>query len=772
MNHLSLNLKPATHWMDASPVGNGRMGALVYGKPTREIILMNDERWYHGGTIKKLPRVSKHLPKVRAMIERGNCKAADCYFPTLIRAKMALNPCAYAPTGRITFICGIDLIIEDRPGGLFSDYRRELDFSTGVSTVRWQEDGAEKVRTTFVSRRDDVSVTRITSGHELNLKIYWAKHSPNDFNQHRADDTHLKIKSSFHRETGTAHFHTSDADYGGVFRVITDGAVTPTTDGITVTGAREVMLLSSLFWGKDASGEEARLAGIQLPFAELLSRHTALHTPLYNSVAFSLESKEDSRANEELLLHPYGGDDFKALIERLFNFGRYLLICSSSGTGLPANLQGVWNGDYEPAWGCHFFNNENIQLYYHVAMPGGLMETMEPFFRLYEGLMDDFRENALRIFGAEGIVLPLYNNPNSGLKRDLQPHCIYWTGGGAWIARFFYDYYEYTGDVDFLRSRAVPFMEEVYKFYRSFAVIENGEIKITPSVSPENTTGGAWTSVNAVMDIALLKEVCRNLIASYRTLGQTEKIAEVENFLAIAPDYRINAEGALAEWIDPRFADNYKHRHLSHLYPVFPGDEIDAQREPELFQAAAVALKKRMKLGLKDQTGWSLAHAANIFARFGDGENALISLKHIIRYLTGENLFTYSNDWHGIGVADFADWVDRSPYQLDANCGFSAGVIEMLVFSRPGYVRVLPALPSEWQHGEITGVRLKGNGKIDLHWDMERREIKIDLTFSAEHDTVVQFPFKVREIRSGNTVIAADTDRATAGKEAHWTVLI
>jgi alpha-L-fucosidase 2 len=334
--------------------------------------------------------------------------------------------------------------------------------------------------------------------------------------------------------------------------------------------------------------------------------------------------------------------------------------------------------------------------------------------------------------------------------RMTAPHVIHWTDAAGWLATFYYDYYLFTGDQDFLKNRAVPFMKEVALFYEDYMVKdENGKNMFFPGQSPENqpVDNPVKVQINPTMAVAIAKEVFGNLVQACELLDmEAEGVKRWKQCLANMPAYKINEDGALCEWLHPDFKDNYEHRHQSHIYPLFPGQEITQESDPKLYEACKVAIEKRLTIGLKSQTGWSLAHMANVYARLGDGERAMEALNILARCCLGQNLFTYHNDWRHMGATLTTTWGRTSPFQMDANFGIAAAVTEMLCGSNADMLRVLPALPIDWSTGEFHGMLTRVGVRTSAQWDMTKKEIKLSLV--AERDTAfdIKFPGAIAEL--------------------------
>lgn len=444
-------------------------------------------------------------------------------------------------------------------------------------------------------------------------------------------------------------------------------------------------------------------------------------------------------STEELLLDAYQGELPTAMVEKMWALGRYLLISTSKPGSQPCPLQGNWCGLYRGYWTFNMAN-ENLQMNYWQAMSGNITETALPVFDYYDRMKDDFRENARKLYGCRGIMIPCITTPPSGLFKDIQPHILYWTGAGAWLGQHYFDYYLYTGDETFLKDRCIPFLREVALFYEDFFTLdESGYYVSSPSNSPENRPSNQrnQTVMNSTMDFALAKEVLTNLIEGAKVTGQyQEDVKKWKSMLAKIPPYQINEDGAIREWMHPFYDDNYHHRHQSHLYPVFPGFEITADSDPKLYKAFLTAIRKRLDIGLSSQTGWSLAHMSNVYARLGEGEDALRCLSLLSRYMVMNNFFTTHNDWRGADKRNFA------PYQIDANFGWTAAVQEMLLFSVPGTISVIPALPEDWTTGSVSGLLARGAVEVSIDWNQKEKSATVMLkSLKKDQSVTVKAPF-------------------------------
>lgn len=395
--------------------------------------------------------------------------------------------------------------------------------------------------------------------------------------------------------------------------------------------------------------------------------------------------------------------------------------------------------------------------YWH-ANPGNLAELMMPFFDYFDKAMDDFRENARQIFGCRGIFVPAVTMPGGTRHVCLASHITNWTAGAGWIAQHYFDYWLYSGDYDFLENRAIPFMKEAAQFYMDFIQWDESGWHICPSVSPENHTrhycrhshdlgnasqphdlgDGMQTSIDATMDVAVIRELFTNLLIAAKqsySISSEEK-ASYAWVLEGSPNYQVNEHGAPREWLHEDFIDNDYHRHQSHLYPMFPGLEktrVDSITD-EIYRQGGL---RRMTVGLNYQTSWSLIQNASLMARVQDGAMAFESLNMIAKTCLMRNLFTTHNDWRNSGITlDFP----MAPFQIDANIGWVSAVQEMLLFSNQERIDILPACPTKWKRGEVGPLRTRCGTEVFIQWNEET--VTINITALRDTAFTVYLPDK------------------------------
>ena len=741
-----INKYPAVNWQSASPIGNGRLGALVMGSIYNERIVINHEALFNGGINKDIPDISYALKEVRRLMDEKRYFEAENYYT------QELLKHGYKNARKGEFFPAFDFRFIYPVKGAFTDYSRELDLSSGISKIVFKENGDLVTREMFASFSDHFLFLNIKKEKPFSISFSLDKRDLLDSVNFYGDSCNYIKK--FSSEVIDNYIYSSviteeGLEYSGIVKLLeTDGHIQELTSknhlSIDMQGVDD--LLSSLHIDNSTyltividvqkgivpfETMKEKIDSVNDTFNNLKIRHIKVFKKLFERTIVDF-AFGDNCSNEELLLNSYNGNVDLRLIEKAADYGRYLLLSSSYGCELPMNLQGVWNGDYSPAWSSAYFNNENIQMCYWQAFKGDLLETLKPVFDLYDSLKDDYRMNAQRLYGCRGILLPLFMDNKSGKKDNLQPHVLYWTGSSAWISAYYYDYYLYSLDEQFLLERAFPFMKESALFYEDFYVTdEHGYLKSYPSDSPENRPDGNYKgakeiscSVNATMDFALLKELLTNLVSIVETHHLDEpKLKTWKEMLNKIPPYQINSDGAIKEWMHEDFHDNYMHRHLSHIYPLFPGREIDRDNNLELFNAIKTAVYKRLNIGLTEQTGWSFAHMANIYARLGDGDASLNTLGLITRFCMNDNLFTFHNDNRNMGATLTFLHAKKKPFQIDANMGITAAIYEMFLCSSNDKIIIFPALPSCLKHGSIKGLRAMRDVKIDVSWDENKCEV-------------------------------------------------
>ena len=684
-------------WREALPLGNGLTGVLIYGAIGEETVHFNRFDLWEGGVDGPIPDVSDTFKKMREAVLSGDYLSAnqDNLMHALFGKGYACCPETPYPLGYLK--------ISFAPDNIFRHYRRYLDMRKGEATVEFYIGEHKYSRRAFVSRDSDITVIRMSG--EIPFTV---KYTPELFgcNESVAISERGFSMRSEERKTGINVAFTGEFE-----SKIIDGT-------LEVTGRDYTIIVRCSSHGSPLDLSEY----LGESYEALLKKHTALHTPLYDSVDIKLAPDEEFRSsNEKMLNDAYDNCASPALIERMWRFGRYLFITGAAENGFPIHLYGLWYGEAKLIW-SQYVANENVEMTYWHALPGGLSFAIPPLIRYYTSKMTKFRECAKKVFGIKGIWISAYTTPNvAGLCVPVSV-ISNWISCAGWLSRHFWEYYLYTCDEKLLRNEILPFMYEAALFYCDYVVYKEEKVQFAPSVSPENTptnlmgldtdspTGhNAPVAVNATMDFAIMKELLTNLLSGIKITGMyIDEKEKFQNALSAIPPYMVNSDGAVKEWMSNALEDNYEHRHLSHIYPVFPGNEVTADNDPELFNAFRRAVELR-ELG--SQVGWSLTQMANIYARFGQAEKAVECLDIMAKSVLLPTLATLAHDWRHMGMT--LNW--ESVFCLDAAFGAVSAVQEMLFRYEKNALAILPALPERFCQGSVRGIVFP-EGTADITW--------------------------------------------------------
>jgi alpha-L-fucosidase 2 len=730
--------RPAVRWEEALPFGDGIQGGMLWGNRIEERILLSRQGlWLPAADPQRERRPLAHLlPEVRRLLREGHARDAELLWHRAAKEAgwhyVYSDPCH--PAGELRFRSGRD--------GLYHGWRRAIDCGRGfVEAAWWENDGARHFRKAFASRADQAIVVtlgadqpgRITGALTLGPVAFdaasvWLGTTFPTFDPEGWRGTEVPVRDlvQVRVETRDGFWHLrGDYTHGGGWGVVArcvhrGGSLRWDGPEASVEGCDAVHVLASVYAGdhRQADALRARLAELDSDPEALLGRHAAIHSELHARCQLSLGGEGEERTGEELLDAAADAPPAGALIERLHALGRYLSISSAGGLE-PPHLQGIWTGTWRPPWFGNYTQDENLQMMHWLAEPGRLGELVRPLLRYLDRQLPDWRRNARELFDCGGVVAPLMQSGRDGRADCAEWH--FYTAGAGWIAAQVWDRWLYGGDPRELRETVLPFLRAVGEFYRDFLVKFGDErLHALPSLSVENQPAGwpARTTIDSTMDIAVAREVLGNLAEALRqTGGDPGEIAAWQRMRALLPDYRINADGALAEWIPEGLTDHYEHRHLSHLYPLFPGREFSPERSPAWFEAARVALDRRRVLGLRSQTSWSHVHLGHAYARARSGTDAARCLQAVLRACALPNLLFAHNDRFGSGLAMGA-LGGETAWQLDASLGLVSLFYEMLLQSDEGSITVLPAPAPEWGTGRIGPLSTRCRVDVSLAWNV------------------------------------------------------
>jgi len=763
--------QPAKTWEEGLICGNGTIGANALSRPLKERVIFSHERLFLPmGPPLMPPDQSMRLFEIRRLIDRGLYKQACQLQADLSGQDGFMYPDYFVPA--------FDLTIRSEAVGEVRDYARSVNFQTGEAVVHWADDRGVFERRMFVSRAAGVAVLLLTAPNSaLDCRLALEPREPSDeFNSDsdvnkRSDQVfkeHVSDIKSTAGESWLSYSNRFTKAYPGSIHalegyarvVATGGTAEPQDDGsFVVRGAERVLLFVDIrmLYDPDKSLMEDMqhaLAALPTAYDQLLDAHAKLHGKLFNRMRLDLGGGADhQRTTEELLeLSTYENPN-RALIEKEFDAARYNII---SCTGeLPPTLQGVWGGTYVPGWASDFTHNGNVPSAIASYLMGNMPELMPAYTSYIESIVPWLEINARHLFGARGVVLPSRSTTH-GFNNALNPNFAggMWVGGAGWAAHFFYDYYLYTGDREFLAEHAVPFMEKAALFFEDYLYEgPDGKFVFSPTQSPENTPGNSnsQASFNATMDVAVAKELLTNLISASRELDKNkDKIPIWEEMLTKMPDYMIDDNGIIKEWLTPRLENNDNHRHCSQLYPLLDGMPEEIARSPELQAAFRKSIEYKLdKHWRNNQRGFmsfGLVQLGQAATSLGEGELAYHCLRHLVNRFWLNNLASMHNH--------------RSLFNMDISGGMPAVIIKMLVASEVGKIQLLPSLPAAWPAGRIEGVLCRGAIEIQsLEWD--GKQVTVTLSSSKSQNVILEFPSEIAQLSiTGGNAKATPADQA------------
>jgi len=750
--------RPATMFEEAYPLGNGRIGAMVYGGVTTDRIMLNEESLWAGGPVDPHmnPEAHLHLQEVRDALFEEDYPLAD----QLVRQLQGSYSQSYAPLG--------DLYFEFEQADTIITYNRELDLRNGISNITYYTGETTITRESFVSYQDQVLAIRLSSSdrNKLSFKINAGSQLPhsiktgtNEIIMDGLAPSHAEPNYRGNIPDALKYSYENSMRFRMTARIIeTDGILQNKDSLLSLSEASYAVILVSIASSFNGFDKNPGTEGLneknlcreylkqasQAGYKELRERHVDDFSGIFNRLSIDLGPGNKNKTTRERLRDFGDGSDDNDLVALYFQYGRYLLMSSSRPGGIPANLQGIWNEHLRPPWSSNYTTNINAEMNYWPAEVCNLSEMHMPLLDFIGRLAQTGKITAKTFYDCQGWCchhntdIWAMTNPVGDFGRG-HPVWANWNMGAVWLTSHLWEHYLFTSDTSFLTDYAYPLMKGAAEFCLDFLTeAKDGYMVTAPTTSPENLYKTPEGYIGACLygstaDMAMIRELFNNTISASHIAGDEANRLTLTEMMERLPPYKIGSKGNLQEWYFDWEDQDPRHRHISHLFGLYPGHSIKPDETPELAEACRRSLELRTNNG----TGWSIAWKIALWARLYDGNMALDAIKKLLHL--DENIG--KKEYHGGGT--FPNLLDaHPPFQIDGNFGGTAGIAEMLLQSNPDEIILLPALPDTWQNGEIIGLRARGGYTVNIKW--EKGKLK-EATVVPDYDKSFRVKYRDHE---------------------------
>jgi len=770
---------PPLRWEDAMISGNGSTGIMVKGLPLEDCIIVNHEKfWTVGNDYRpETPDMKEAWVEAKKIAQEGRYLDADMYIVEEAKKKYKEMYGGKMRGGRPRYDRthpGFHMLVSIESNGTPKNYSRETNLETGEVSVFWTDNRGDWERRIFVSRTDDIIVMEIIApeGAVINAKLRLTEAPGKEEGDiEKVIIRHNDEEMYYHATYGRRMGKKKPMGYHSLARIVLSGgrAKAVVNERIEVTNAQRILVMMRVEYLEDDTVADCdtlrrELSDFPADYNKLLTPHAAVHGEMFNRVTLDLGGiPENIPSSEELISDALQGKSLPEFFEMMHAVGRYALICGGTGELAPA-LMGIWGNEWNPPWDGRYTFDANLELAISAASQGNLPEVMDTYTAFLERNIEDWQENAEKMYGCKGALTDLCQGYRHGAV--LMP-TYPWTGGVGWLTSYLYDHYLFTQDKEYLKNHVLPMLKKAAEFYSDFLKKypeRNGKYVFYPSISPENspvmTPADQSTNVvpNSTCEISICREVLTNLITSCQELNiEKDNIKRWKEMLKKIPEYVINDDGALAEWAYPGLGDNYNHRHSSHLYGIYPGLEISPDRTPELFAAARVAMEKRLEAGFGNHAAHGLMHISLVAARL---KNPDLMWKMLSAFAKLPFVNTSFITCHFSGPRI---------YNLDATFSIPTVLMEMLVFSEPGMIELLPALPRDkFIRGTLKGVKARGGITVEqLHWNMTLGYVNVILRSEKKQSIKLKFGIDLRFV---DAMDDNDRLRVSYQKKRQWNI--